>query len=163
MQNKTLLKTIIGIVIAGVVVAIVWSLPKKSASVADTTQSPTAVPVTEETNGTTTTASINVNLSTSPYKDGTYSATGSYVSPGGPDNVNVSVTLADGIITDATVTSGANDPTSAHYQGIFIANYKPLVVGKNIDDVVLSKVSGSSLTSGGFNDALTKIKAEASA
>jgi uncharacterized protein with FMN-binding domain len=149
-------KTIIGIVVAVIVVGIVLLLPKKA-----------AVPVTEETSGATTSTNTATTTTAAPmisaYKDGTYSATGSYISPGGPDNVTVSVTLANGIITDATVTSGAHDPTSSHYQGIFIANYKPLVIGKNIDDVVLSKVSGSSLTSGGFNDALTQIKAEATA
>jgi uncharacterized protein with FMN-binding domain len=157
-------KIIIGVVIATIVVVIVFVLPKNTPVLTTL--------VTEETSGntnttstttTTTTTTVNVVLPTSPYKDGTYSAVGSYESPGGPDNLNVSVTLASGIITDATVTSGAHDSTSSHYQGIFISSYKNLVVGKNIDDVVLSKVSGSSLTSGGFNDALTKIKAEASA
>jgi uncharacterized protein with FMN-binding domain len=160
MQSKTVIKTIVGLVIAGIVVAIVVSLPKKATSTSDSAQTPTSVPVTQETSGNTP---VSTTPSTSPYKDGTYSATGSYLSPGGEDDLHVSVTLANGIITDATVTSGAHDQTSAHYQGIFINNCRPLVVGKNINDVVLSKVSGSSLTSGGFNDALTKIKAEASA
>ncbi|WP_447589312.1 hypothetical protein [Microbacterium lacticum] len=37
------------------------------------------------------------------------------------------------------------------------------VVGKDIDDVSVSRVAGSSLTSGGFNDALETIKADARA
>jgi len=160
MQSKTLIKSIIGLVIAGVVVAIVFLIPKSSTSSSDATQTPTSVPVTQETSGNTP---ISTTPSTSPYKDGTYSATGSYSSPGGPDDLHVSVTLANGIITDSTVTSGAHDGTSSHYQGIFINNYKPLVVGKSIDSVTLSKVSGSSLTSAGWNDAITKIKAEATA
>jgi hypothetical protein len=41
------------------------------------------------------------------------------------------------------------------------ADYKQYVVGKKIDEVQLTKVSGSSLTPQGFNDALAKIKAEA--
>lgn len=149
-------KLIIGGVVVLVIIGVVIILPKKA-----------VVPVvTEETSATPTSTDATTTAGTpfkSIYKDGTYTATGGYVSPGGPDTVNVSVTLANGIITDATVVSGANDSTSSHYQGIFIANFKPLVVGKNIDDVALSKVSGSSLTSGGFNQALTKIKAEASA
>jgi hypothetical protein len=34
-------------------------------------------------------------------------------------------------------------------------------VGKNIDELNVSKVAGSSLTSGGFNQAVEKIKQEA--
>jgi len=150
-------KLIIGGIIVLVIIGVVIILPKK-AVVPATTDETTSVPISTDT-ATTTTGAPMISV----YKDGTYSATGGYMSPGGPDTVNVSVTLANGVITDATVVSGANDPTSSHYQSIFIANFKPLVVGKNIDDVVLSKVSGSSLTSGGFNQALTKIKAEASA
>lgn len=153
-------KIFIGAVLVLVVVGVIWFLPKK-------TVVPAVTPVTEETTSASPTAPSTPTSTTAPsasaYKDGTYSAVGSYNSPGGSDDLNVSVTLADGIITDATVTSGAHDQTSSHYQGVFIANYKPLVIGKNIDDVVLSKVSGSSLTSGGFNQALTKIKAQATA
>ena len=36
-----------------------------------------------------------------------------------------------------------------------------MVVGKNIDEVAITKVAGSSLTPKGFTDALEKIKADA--
>ena len=42
-------------------------------------------------------------------------------------------------------------------------NVKTLVVGKKITDVKLDKVSGSSLTPKGFNDALEQIKTLAKA
>lgn len=57
----------------------------------------------------------------------------------------------------------ANDRTSERYEQKFIGGYAALIVGKNIDTVQLSYVSGSSLTSGGFNDALAKIKVSARA
>jgi hypothetical protein len=38
-----------------------------------------------------------------------------------------------------------------------------LVVGKSVDEVSLSRVAGSSLTSLGFNNALTQIKEDAKA
>jgi hypothetical protein len=97
------------------------------------------------------------------YKNGTYSATGSYMSPGGLDQLGVSLTLKDDVITDATVTDGANDGTSRRYQSIFIANYKQYVIGKKIENVKLGRVSGSSLTGQGFNAALLKIEAQAKA
>ena len=110
---------------------------------------------TAQTNNTASTVVV--------YKDGTYSADGNYNSPGGPDSVSVSLTLKDNIVTDATVTPKPGDKVSAKYQDIFISGYKQYVVGKNINDINLSKVSGSSLTPIGFNDALNKIKAEAKA
>lgn len=95
------------------------------------------------------------------YVDGTYEATGEYISPGGREHLSVSLSLEEGIITDIEVKPQAKLPISAQMQADFAANYKPMVQGKNIDEVRLSKVSGSSLTSGGFNDALDKIKSQA--
>ena len=121
-----------------------------------TTQVPT-------TNTTTPTPKPVATTPTSPYKDGTYSATGSYGSPAGTESIGVSVTLKDGIITASTVTEEANDGTSRRYQNMFISGYKTYVTGKSIVNLNLGRVSGSSLTPKGFNQALAKIKSEASA
>lgn len=102
-------------------------------------------------------ATTNANM----YKDGTYTADGTYVSPGGPRDIGVTITLANGLITDTTTEVRATDATSKRLQQEFADNYKQMVVGKSIDEVNLTKVSGSSLTPKGFNDALTKIKTEA--
>jgi hypothetical protein len=95
------------------------------------------------------------------FKDGTYAAVGSYTSPGGSESIKVNLTLSDNVVTAATVTSGANDPTASSYQGYFISGYKPSVVGKKISTIKLSNVSGSSLTSQGFNQALQKVECHA--
>jgi hypothetical protein len=97
------------------------------------------------------------------YKNGTYSATGSYDSPGGEEHVRVTLTLSSNVITTANVQSGANDPTAQTYQDSFISGYKSQVVGKKISTIKLSNVSGSSLTSQGFNDALNQIENQAKA
>ena len=97
------------------------------------------------------------------YKDGTYTAVGSYMSPGGPDQLSVTITLKGDIVTDATVTNMAGDRTSSRYQNMFISGYKQYVIGKNIADINLTVVSGSSLTPIGFNDALNQIKTAAKA
>lgn len=102
-------------------------------------------------------------VSKAVYRNGVYTQTGNYVSPGGPREVNVTITLTDGAITEATAQGTATDATSKRFQGEFVANFKSQVVGKNINEVVLTKVSGSSLTPKGFNDALDKIKAAAKA
>jgi uncharacterized protein with FMN-binding domain len=118
---------------------------------------------TPDAQGNTVATGENTNTTTLTYKDGVYTATGSYMSPGGPDTVGVTLTIKNDTVTNASVTPGANDKTSEKFQKIFIDNYTPYVVGKNIDSINLTKVSGSSLTSIGFNEALKKIKAEAKA
>lgn len=100
-------------------------------------------------------------LSALSYADGTYSATGSYTYPKGQNALGVTVTLKDDVIADVSITEMATDPISQKYQDQFVAEYTTLVVGKNIDDVQLSKISGASLTPNGFNDALNAIKSQA--
>ena len=99
----------------------------------------------------------------SAYKNGTYSATGSYMSPGGYDQLGVSVTLQNDIITAATVTNMAGDGRSSRYQNAFIGGFKPYVIGQNIASVNLTYVSGASLTPQGFNDAIQQIMTQAKA
>ena len=79
------------------------------------------------------------------YKDGTYTAVGNYVSPGGPEEVGVTLTLKDDTIVDTSFEIKATRPKSVDMQTAFAENYKQYVVGKNIDEVNLSKVSSSSL------------------
>lgn len=126
----------------------------KSSAVVET---PVFVPTVPDTTGTPPAQAMNT------YKDGSYSAVGDYVSPGGAETVAVSLTLSGGVVTDATVTGQATRPESKNWQGKFISGYKTLVIGKKIDEIALTKVSGSSLTPKGFNDALAKIKVQAKA
>jgi uncharacterized protein with FMN-binding domain len=97
------------------------------------------------------------------YKDGTYTAIGSYNSPGGPDKISITLTLKNNIVTSVSAIPMAGDPKSEKYQQTFISGYQTFVVGKNIDTIKLTNVSGSSLTPIGFNDALEKIKVQAKA
>lgn len=101
--------------------------------------------------------------SSGAYKDGTYEAEGSYQSPGGAESVGVSITLQGDVVTAVTVTPEAKSGNSKQYQTAFASGISGEVVGKKIDDLKVSKVSGSSLTSGGFNQALETIKGEAKA
>lgn len=97
------------------------------------------------------------------YTAGTYEASGSYSNPGGTSEVDVSLTLGDGgVIDDVTVTPKASG-TSKQFQDKFAGGIAGEIVGKNIDEIDVSKVAGSSLTSGGFNQAVDEIKAEAQA
>lgn len=95
------------------------------------------------------------------YKDGTYTSKGNYSSPGGDESVNVTLVIKEDVITEATFAGEATRPISVTMQAMFTANFRPLVLGKKLDEVVLDKVSGSSLTPKGWNDAVTKIIASA--
>ena len=102
------------------------------------------------------------DTTTGAYVAGTYDAEGSYQTPGGTQSVAVEVTLdADGTITDVTVEPEAGDGNSLQFQTQFAEGIADEVVGVNIDDLDVSKVSGSSLTSGGFNAAIETIVADA--
>lgn len=101
--------------------------------------------------------------STGSYTDGTYTAEGSYSTPESVETIAVTVTLADGVVTDVSVEGDPQKPESAQYQGQFIGGIADVVVGQPIDELAVSRVAGSSLTSGGFNTAIETIKSEAAA
>ncbi len=169
-QSKNKKGLLIGIAVMAVVV-IATIMGEKRSAAPDITNNQTSSAATEtpiQDSGTpltlVTTPPVDSNKKTSSvYKDGTYSATGSYMSPGGEDQLAVTLTLANDIITDVSVTPTAGDRTSQRYQDRFISGYKQYVVGKNIAEVNLTNISGSSLTPIGFDAALAKIKAQAKA
>ena len=95
------------------------------------------------------------------YKDGTYTASGSYQTPETVEQIEVTITLADDVVTAVEVTGDPQASETERYQSEFIGGIQDEVVGKNIDDLSVDRVAGSSLTSGGFNQALDVIKGEA--
>ena len=98
---------------------------------------------------------------TGAYADGTYTAEGSYATPESVETITVTVTLEDDIVTAVEVTGDPQKRESEQYQGQFIGGIADVVVGQDIDDLQVSRVAGSSLTSGGFNKAIEAIKSEA--
>lgn len=146
--------------------------PETAASVVAVTQ--TASTATEQTTTpttkTTTTASTPSFAATSPttttptyaYKDGTYSLTTAYRVPeASAQKLGVELTIVHDVVTAATVTNMATEQTSSMYQNAFMGGYKTSVVGKSIASLQIGKVSGSSLTTAAFNDALTAIQKQA--
>lgn len=98
---------------------------------------------------------------TSGYKDGAFSADGAYTSPNGQESIGVQLTLTSGAVSAVEVTAHATNPMSQKFQGEFKDGIAAQIVGKKLDEIKVSKVAGSSLTSGGFNQALETIKAQA--
>lgn len=95
------------------------------------------------------------------YADGTYTATGSYQTPGGEESIGITLTLESDSVSDVQTEPMPSNPTTELYQGKFSSGIKEQIVGTPIDELDVSKVSGSSLTSGGFRDAIEQIKSEA--
>lgn len=106
-------------------------------------------------------SSMGMMMHESAYKNGTYSADGVYRSPAGAEEIHVTVTLKDDVVTAAQVEGTATHPKSKAMQEAFIAGFGAQVVGKSIDELSLGVVNGSSLTPKGFMDAVAKIKVEA--
>ena len=93
------------------------------------------------------------------YTNGEYQAEGLY--SGGKKSIIVKVKLTDDTIIDDEVTPNTTIRMSLGLQKKFAEAVGEVVVGKPIDEVHLDKLAGSSLTTKGFNDALEKIKSEA--
>ncbi|KNH20404.1 hypothetical protein ACU18_04225 [Arthrobacter sp. ZBG10] len=75
--------------------------------------------------------------------------------------MGVTVTLAADIVTDVSVTPHATDPTSLDLQKRFAAAVPSVVVGRDLDEINVDRLAGSSGTPQGFNAALERIKAQA--
>lgn len=119
----------------------------------------------ENTSGSdTSTSSESSGADTSSsYEDGTYTAEGSYQTPESVETISVTLTLADGVVTDVEVTGDPQARETEQYQGAFIDGISEEVEGKALDELNVSRVAGSSLTSGGFNAAVEDIKEQAAA
>jgi hypothetical protein len=152
LRGKTAVITFAGLGILGTTLA-GCSAAAAPANSSDTTSSTGSS--SGSSSGTAgTAASVN-------YKDGSYTEQGTYASPGGQEVISVALTLKSNIVTAVTVKTVKADPTATTYEAMFESGIGAVVVGKNINTLNVSRVAGSSLTSLGFNNALTKIKADA--
>lgn len=158
MNNKKVFISLAAVIVVAAGVVGISTISKAPETPIDT---PVTTPVTPVAD---TSAPSAKATSGDEYKNGTYTATGSYNSPGGPDQVGLSITLKDDVVTAASVTPMPGDRESARYQSLFVSGYQALVVGKKLDSInITGSISGSSLTEIGFNSALAQIKAEAKA
>jgi hypothetical protein len=99
--------------------------------------------------------------STGSYKDGTYSADGTYQAPSGTETITVTLTVAADKVTKVTIGTHATDPNAKQYQTMFANGISSQVVGKALTDLSVTRVAGSSLTSNGFKAAVAKIETQA--
>lgn len=152
--RKTVFAGIAGLSLAGTVAGCAPSAQQPAAqetpSSASSAASETAAP-----------GSSALATSGAGYKDGTYSADGTYKSPNGTETVGVQLTLANGTVSAVEITEHPSNPNTRKFQGQFAGGIAAQVVGKSLDEIKVSKVAGSSLTSGGFNQAIEEIKSQA--
>ena len=161
--NKAIIGIIVVALIAIAATAVIIATSKKddTANTSDIDTAQTA-DTSDTANDTTDSANSAVD-SSATFKDGTYTATGSYQTPGGQESIDVTLTLSGNTITDAKLTQNATGGEAAEFQSKFASGYKSLVVGKKITDVSLTRVAGSSLTPIGFNNAISDIENQAKA
>jgi uncharacterized protein with FMN-binding domain len=101
------------------------------------------------------------SASAASFKDGTYTALGKYVSPGGPSAVDVTLTVKKNVVSAVKVVPKAENSTAQSYESRFASGVSAQVVGRRLDELNVTKVSGSSLTSQGFDRAVEAIAARA--
>jgi len=142
-------------------VAGAFALAGCASQTATTDTGTSEAPAPSSTPQSTGSSGSDSSSSSGTYKDGTYTAEGSYQTPETVEKITVQVTLADDTITAVDVTGDPQARESQQYQSQFIGGISDEVVGKKIDEIKVSRVAGSSLTSGGFNQAIEEIKTEA--
>lgn len=122
-----------------------------------------AAPTTTKAAARRTATARTAAAAPAKFHDGQYSATGSYNSPGGIEKLGVTITLSHDKVTVSALQLLGGAGLSHSFQSAFASAYSSQVVGRSIDTISLGAVSGSSLTSLGFNDALKQIQTEARA
>ena len=88
-----------------------------------------------------------------------YTTTLKYNSPGGEEANKVSLTIKKGIITAVDFGIKTEIKASLKYQGGFAKGLTGVIVGKKLSELTdVDKISGASLTTNAFNEAVRKLK-----
>ncbi len=168
-KTKQIMATLAVLVVVVVIVFGAKSLNAKNAASKLTATQPSTSATTSTTptattsSGSTPTATSSSSTASYTYKNGTYNADGNFNTPGGFQSIGVSVSIQNDIVTNAVVTDQTTDGDSAAYAQMFIDGFRSYVIGKSVSGIHLYGVAGASLTSEGFNNALSQIKNQAHA
>jgi uncharacterized protein with FMN-binding domain len=161
-KKETMVTLAVLLVVVLIVTGAVVMAKNRSNETASTTNTTTSTGSSSDNDtGSLSTASATTPAGSSEYKNGTYSATGNYATPDGTESITVKVTLKDGNVSDTSADASMRSRESKEYVAQFLEAYKSYVVGKDVDALKLSRVSGSSLTSQGFNSAIEQIRTQA--
>ncbi len=159
-----LITTVLAVlVVAGVVVLADHFKPQRSGTATNASSPITATAPSSTASNSTSQSASDGSSANGSLKDGTYTTTSDYQVPHGSEELQVSITLKDGVVTASTVQNSENNFDSAQYQEEFAAAYKSHVVGQKISSLQLGTISGASDTTSAFNDALSQITSKAQA
>jgi hypothetical protein len=96
------------------------------------------------------------------YADGTYTVEAGYRAPSGQESIQVTLTIADGSVTDVASSAGSADREAAQFQRRFASAIRDEVLGRDLATLSVSRVAGASLTAHAFDAALDQIRSQAS-
>jgi hypothetical protein len=134
------------------------STPASSVSNSIIANTANSIPSNITSSRATAVASVSVTPTAPTTVSKTFSANGSYNTPGGEEEITVDLTLNGRTITAVKTSAPATNPVSKQYQQKFASGISGQVVGKSIDGLSLGEINGSSLTGEGFNNALNEIR-----
>ncbi|WP_370872214.1 hypothetical protein [Arthrobacter bambusae] len=156
--RKSVLVGVAGLSLTG---AVAGCAPAQSAPASKSVVPTPAASASRSVSGSAAASSSASPANTSAYKDGSYSADGTYTSPNGQETVGVQLNLSGGTVSGVDITVHATNPNSKKFQSEFKDGIAAQVVGKKLDEINVSKVAGSSLAGAGFNQAVEAIKSQA--
>ena len=154
----------LGLVSVAILAALLFyfiGLNKDSGGTASSANQSTTGATPSTVSGTATNTPATAGSAASP--TGSYSATASYSVPHDTNSIAVTVTLANGVISNITTQDSFSSNESARYISRFNSVVKSSVIGKTLAQAQVFQVSGSSDTSTGFDDALASIASKAGA
>lgn len=157
-RKKTALVAAVGLSLVGALAGCASTTSDSSATTS--TRSSSSGSSSSSSSGST--SATSTSDTSSSYTDGIYKTDESYQSPGGQEEIAVSVTVKNDLIAAVSVTSVKSEGQGAQYQAQFESAISSAVVGKSLASLSVSTVAGSSLTSSAFNAALDAIRSDAS-
>lgn len=154
---------IIGIIVV-VLVAVGFAMMKSDsvdeAPVATEVESSLPVPGNDAEEMVVTDETGEVEAVDTAVPDGAHTTSVTYLTPAKNEyRLEITLITENDVITDATIvySQGAEvDPNAQRFEGA----YQEEIIGKQIDELDLSRVGGASLTTGAFNEAVDNILAE---
>lgn len=134
----------------------------KEESIDNTSSSSASSSATESTTSESSSDAATSTSTSAIYNDGTYTASADYSVPHGYQNsIDISVTIANDIITAVSTDNDYSDNESGMYIDAFESDLEGEVVGQLLSEVSFSRIGGASLTTDGFNEALELVQSAA--
>lgn len=155
-KSRLWLSLLGGIATVGVCVGAVLQVSSGEPSAVPSVRLPVVgVPAVSSSGAGKAAASISL------YRNGRYTATGHYLTPGGNESIAVSIDVQADAVAASAIQVEATSPTARQFQQQFRTTIASHITARPLSTLSVSRVSGASLTSLGFNDALAKVRQEA--